>query len=108
MNYRNLIEDHYERIIRQSGVRRIRPYDLRHTYATLTLKAGVPIKVVSESLGHRSIELTLRTYTHVLASMREEHLERLEGLFPRTQSGTQMRRIGDRSSEEVESKILEK
>ena len=81
MSYRNLIEDHYERIIRNSGVQRIRPYDLRHTYATLALKAGVPLKVVSESLGHTDVALTLRTYTHVLESMRSEHIDKINSCF---------------------------
>lgn len=81
MSYRNLTRRNYERLVKRARVKRIRPYDLRHTYATLALKAGVPIKVVSESLGHRNIELTLRTYAHVLASMREEHVNRIQSLF---------------------------
>jgi integrase len=32
----------------------IRLHDLRHTHATLALKAGVPVKVVSERLEHES------------------------------------------------------
>lgn len=42
----------FERILSSSGVRSIRLHDLRHTHATLALKAGVPVKVVSEQLGH--------------------------------------------------------
>lgn len=30
------------------------PHDLRHTHASLALKAGVPVKVISERLGHES------------------------------------------------------
>jgi integrase len=78
--YRTLVRDHFEIIVARAGVPRIRPYDLRHTYATLALKAGVPIKVVSEALGHASIELTLRTYVHVLASMRDEHVDMIQQL----------------------------
>lgn len=89
--YRTLIADHYETIVartstidekgRRVPLNRNRPYDIRHTYATLALKVGVPIKVVSEALGHVSIELTLRTYAHVLASMRDEHIDRVQELF---------------------------
>src|ERR1035437_1539411 len=65
--YRTLIIDHFDPIVARAVSidekgqpvpdQPIRPYDLRHTYATLALKAGVPIKVVSEALGHASIEL---------------------------------------------------
>jgi integrase len=73
------------RVIGKDGVerplKRIRPYDLRHTAATLALKAGVPIKVVSEALGHASVALTQGTYQHVLPSMRDEHVDRVQALF---------------------------
>ena len=44
----------------------IRLHDLRHSHATLLLDQGVPIKVVSERLGHASITTTLDIYAHVL------------------------------------------
>ncbi|MDN3357332.1 tyrosine-type recombinase/integrase [Actinomadura sp. DC4] len=44
----------------------IRLYDLRHTHATLLLIKGVPVKVVSERLGHASPTVTLTVYAHVL------------------------------------------
>jgi integrase len=39
MNYRNLTEDHFEDIVKRAKIPRIRPYDLRHTYATLVRNA---------------------------------------------------------------------
>ena len=45
---------------------RIRLHDLRHSHATLLLDQRVPIKVVSERLGHASITTTLDIYAHVL------------------------------------------
>lgn len=47
-------------------------HDLRHTYATLALLAGVPVKVVSENLGHKDIATTLRIYAHVIPGMGKE------------------------------------
>ena len=47
-------------------------HSMRHTHATLLLKNGVNIKVISERLGHASIEFTLATYAHVLDSMQSE------------------------------------
>jgi integrase len=47
----------------------IRLHDLRHTHATLLLAAGVPVKVVSERLGHASVTITLMIYAHVMPGM---------------------------------------
>lgn len=44
---------------------------MRHTHATLLLKNGINIKVISARLGHKSIEFTLSTYAHVLDEMEE-------------------------------------
>ena len=44
----------------------IRLHDLRHCAATLLLDQGVPIKVVSERLGHSTIAMTMDLYAHVL------------------------------------------
>lgn len=53
-------------------VRRIRLHDTRHTSASLMLASGVPVKVVSEMLGHASPTITLSIYAHVLPGMAEE------------------------------------
>lgn len=47
-------------------------HGLRHTYATLLLKAGVHPKVVQERLGHGSISITMDTYSHAIPSMQNE------------------------------------
>ncbi len=44
----------------------IRLHDLRHIHAALLLAKGVPVKVVSERLGHASPVITLQVYAHVL------------------------------------------
>jgi hypothetical protein len=49
----------------------IRLHDLRHTYATLALQAGIHVKVVSERLGHASVGVTLDTYSHTIPAMQE-------------------------------------
>jgi len=59
----------FERLLRRAGIRTIRLHDLRHTHATLALKAGVPVKVVSERLGHESPAFTLKQYAHVIPGM---------------------------------------
>ena len=44
----------FERLVSRADVPTIRLHDLRPTHATLLIKAGVPVKVVSERLGHAS------------------------------------------------------
>jgi integrase len=56
----------------RSGQPVIRFHDLRHTHATLLLKAGVPLKVVSERLGHATPAFTMAVYQHVLPGMQAE------------------------------------
>ena len=54
---------------RRAGLPPIRVHDLRHTYATLALLAGIHPKVVSERLGHANISITLNLYSHVTEGM---------------------------------------
>ncbi len=46
--------------------------DLRHTHASLLLRDRVPIKVVSERLGHSNPAFTMTTYQHVLPGMQDD------------------------------------
>jgi integrase len=62
----------FGRLVKKSGLRRIRLHDLRHTHATLALRAGVPVKVVSERLGHDTPAFTLKQYAHVMPGMQAE------------------------------------
>lgn len=50
----------------------IRLHDVRHTHASLLLRAGTPVKVVSERLGHANPTITLGTYAHVMPGMQRE------------------------------------
>ncbi len=52
----------------------VTPHDLRHTYATLALRRRVPVEVVSKTLGHARVSITLDIYRHVLDSERKEHV----------------------------------
>ena len=51
------------------GLPRIRLHDLRHTHATIALRAGIPVKVISERLGHENPAFTMKQYAHVLPGM---------------------------------------
>ena len=71
----------FERLVRKSDLPRIRLHDLRHTYATLALSAGVHPKVVSERLGHASISITLDTYSHAIPALEEKAASLVAGII---------------------------
>jgi integrase len=70
INPHNLARN-YGKIIDTAGVPKIRLHDLRHTHATLLLTNGLPVKVVSERLGHAKTSITMDTYAHVLPGMQD-------------------------------------
>lgn len=59
------------RTCEKAKVKRISFHGLRHTHATLLLADGVHPKIVQERLGHRSIETTLDTYSHIIPGIQE-------------------------------------
>ncbi|ABY95867.1 MULTISPECIES: site-specific integrase [Thermoanaerobacter] len=56
----------------------IRFHDLRHSCASFLVQAGVPMKVVSEILGHSQIGITMDLYSHVLLDSKKEAIKKLE------------------------------
>jgi integrase len=99
------VTQRFDRLVKEAGVRRIRLHDLRHTAATLMLEAGVPLKVVTERLGHASTRITSDLYQHVGETMQEEAAAKLGAALlgntddaglarPAFQSGTWSRRAG--------------
>lgn len=62
----------HEKILKTIGAEHIRFHDLRHTFATLSLKNGVDVKTLSSTLGHYSAGFTLSTYTHAIPEMMRE------------------------------------
>ncbi|HYZ98604.1 MAG TPA: tyrosine-type recombinase/integrase [Acidimicrobiales bacterium] len=74
----------FDRRLRQAAfadLPRIRLHDLRHTWATLALVAGVDVKVVSERLGHASPLITWQTYQHVIKGMQTDAAEKVAALI---------------------------
>lgn len=81
----------FKKALASAGLpRTIRLHDLRHTNATLLLKDGEHIKVVSERLGHANINITLEIYVHVLPGMQRDAADRMENLLgdPKHTAGT--------------------
>jgi integrase len=58
------ITDRFNKLVDRAGVKRIRLHDVRHTYATTSLDAGVDPKIVADRIGHANMAYTLAIYTH--------------------------------------------
>lgn len=56
----------YRRFMTENNLGNYSLHSYRHTFATMLLESGVNPKVVQKLLGHRDIETTLGTYSHVL------------------------------------------
>jgi len=69
INPSNLFNRSWRPLLTRAGLPHARVHDLRHTAATLMLSRGVPVKVVSEMLGHADVSTTLSIYAHVLPDM---------------------------------------
>ena len=74
------LSERFLQLSKTLGLRRIRFHDLRHTHATIALRAGIPVKVVSERLGHATPTITLTVYAHVMPGMQADAAQRVAEL----------------------------
>jgi integrase len=78
----SVLTHNFARIVKQAGLGRVRFHDLRHTFASLMLMAGVHPKIVSEALGHASVAFTMDTYSHIISGMQEDAMALLDEVLP--------------------------
>jgi len=67
-------------------------HGLRHTYASILLARGVPIKKVSENLGHADVAFTLRIYAHCMPGFRDEAATEMQAAFAGADKGQREKR----------------
>ena len=70
----------FKKALKAAKLPDIRLHDLRHTHATLALRAGIHPKIVSERLGHTTVSITLDTYSHAIPAMQEAAAALIAGL----------------------------
>ncbi len=75
------LEHEMERGVKQSGVKKIRLHDLRHSHASLLVDMGFTPLEIADRLGHEKIETTLNTYSHLYPTKRTELAEKLNQLY---------------------------
>ncbi|WP_428700916.1 tyrosine-type recombinase/integrase [Staphylococcus coagulans] len=56
-------------------------YRLRHTHATLLLESDVPMKVIQERLGHKTMAVTQQVYSHVTEKMNHKAKENFDNFI---------------------------
>jgi integrase len=74
----------YKRHLRALELPDFRVHDMRHTAASLMLAQGVPLKMVSEILGHSSSRVTLDIYAHVYEEGRQQAADKIDDIFPQS------------------------
>jgi len=78
----NTIRNIYGRILKKSGMRHMRPHDVRHTYASLLLSNGESPVYVKEQLGHSSIQMTVDIRGHLIPGSNRGAVNRLDTAQP--------------------------
>lgn len=81
----------FEQSVRDAGLQNFRWHDLRHTFASRLVMAGVDIRTVQELMGHKTITVTLR-YAHLAPQHQLAAVQRLCDTDYAFHSGTQVLR----------------
>lgn len=76
----HLVSKRFRRATRAAGFD-LRFHDLRHSAATLMLRAGTPSKVVADRLGHSTTRLTDDVYSHVTPDLQSQAAEAMDALL---------------------------
>lgn len=75
------MRDMFNRLLADAKVKHANFHSLRHTFATRAIEAGVPVKAVSEILGHASIQITLDLYCHASIELKREAVNKMADLW---------------------------
>ena len=75
-----------QQVCKRTGVKKIRLHDLRHSHASLLVNMGLGAKLIADRLGHKRIETTLNTYSHLYKSSQDSVITTLEAINAKTES----------------------
>lgn len=75
------MENRFKSIIKKCGIEDASMHSCRHSYACRCIEAGVEVKVLSELLGHASVNITLNRYVHPSMKFKHENVKKLDRLF---------------------------
>ena len=77
----DVISKKFNRFLKENNLEHIRFHDLRHSHVTLLINSKVPIKVISERVGHSNINTTLNIYAHALKEMDSEASDKISEIL---------------------------
>lgn len=72
------VENHNKLFAAESGVKKIRIHDFRHSHASLLANNGINIQEIARRLGHSNVEITWRIYSHLYPKEEERATEILD------------------------------
>jgi integrase len=72
----------FKKVLRKCGIRDIRFHDLRHTHASILIRATVDILTIIRMLGHARASITLDVYGHLIPGRVETSVKWHERLLP--------------------------
>lgn len=75
------LEHEMQRGIKESGVKRIRVHDLRHSHASMLIELGFSPLEIANRLRHEKVETTLNTYAHLYPNKQTKLAERLDSEY---------------------------
>lgn len=65
---------------KNTGVKKIRIHDIRHSHASLLINQGCDALMLADRLGHEKVSTTLNTYSHLFPHKQQELVHSLESL----------------------------
>jgi integrase len=74
----NFVRRVFDPALRRAGLPKVRFHDLRHSFASLLIAQGEHPKLISEQLGHASVQITLDRYGHLMPASYDSAGERLD------------------------------
>ena len=93
IHYARWRNEFFDKAVRSAGIQSHTPHDLRHTYASVSIQAGVGPKALQVAMGHSDIRLTMDTYAGLLESDKDDHAARLDAAAANVVSQTNVRKM---------------
>jgi integrase len=93
LNYGWFRKRYFMPAVHTLGLKGITIHSLRHTYASILIQNNAAVSNVSALLGHSSTQLTLKTYTHSHAEGMRQDIVRLDEIFSRGATDSELESV---------------
>jgi integrase len=85
---RNMVRELFEPARRRANLPPVRFHDLRHSYASVLIEQGAHPKVISDQLGHASVQITMDRYSHLFEGAYSDVSDELEKAWKGTDAAS--------------------